>query len=246
MENEITSTKTSTWLWIIAGAIIAYVVYKSMFKTSSSGGGTTVIQSQPAQNDASAISSALSQLQQSDQAALSSMSSAITQGFQSVLTGQTSLASGISDMFTTEAAGIKKLFDGMSATLADDFKAMNDAIGKDFSSLETDISGLSKSLKTSFTSLETDITNLSTSQQSGFAAQSTAAAYSAGASAFTAIKAVLGGENTTADAISKTLPNCVKGNNIDFQCLGQAIISGKTSIGDIVHAKGSFQLPGGG
>jgi hypothetical protein len=255
MENDIKSS-WRTWAWVIAGAVIAYVVYKKMYGSTSSGTSTTVVttgsgsstttsgSASQTSSEASSIQSALDTYAQQDQAAFQAMGTAITNGFQSVLSGQTSLANGISAMFQTEATGIKSLFTSLNATIATEFQNLGTQITKVNSDLQTvynETKTIESALAGDFGKITDSLTGIQSSLKSQQSSQATANAIDAGIQAYLAIKAALGGQNTTAKAMQAALPNCFTNGQPDFACIGNAILSGKVTIGQMIASGGGFQ-----
>lgn len=232
-----------------AGIIIAYLLYKHFVSSKQTTptvvtvapGGTA--SSNTAATEASAFQNALSGYAAQDNQALAAMGNAITNGFASTVSGQTSMMTGITKMFEAEAAGFKKLFDGLTgqvSALATEVQTDYGNVSADLGKLSTSLDSLTSTLTNDYKSLSTSLSTIISAQKTQGTAATTASNYSVGTSAYLAVKAALGGENTTMQAIGGALPQCMTSSGPDFACIGQAILSGKITIADIVAQKGSF------
>ncbi len=233
MENDVKSMPT--WFWYVAAIVAAYGIYaylKAKSSVSSSvaseiAGVTASTGAAPASSgsssvDLTGVNSSLSTIT----ASLNNIPSLMTADFSQAIAG---LGAGMTQM----ESDIKGYLAQQTASINSGMGAMANQIDTGFAAQQKSFGGLTTLINTenaSISSLSTSVGQVTANE-----------AQIAGMSAFSVIKDILGGLNTANNAIAKSLPSCVSGsgNNaaIDYNCLGSAILSGKTSVATITGGK---------
>ena len=221
------------WFWWIAAAVAAYGVY-AYLKAKAAGATSSTASEVQAVSQAAGVAPVSS----GSSVDLSGVTSGITGIQSSVNALPASITATIAQAVAGLGAGMTQMETDIHGYMAQQTQAINTGFGAMANQIDT---GFAANLK-QFASLSTLINNenatIANLQQSVTSSTSNEAVL-AGLEAFNAVKNQLGGLNTTNDAIAKAAPSCVTGSGndakIDFQCLGQLILSGKI---DPTHISG--------
>ncbi len=233
MENDIKSMPG--WFWYVAAAVAAYGVY-AYLKAKALGSTSSVASEVQAVSQAAGVAPASGS--SGSTVDLSGVTSGITSLQSSVNAIPGSLTATIAQAVSALGAGMTQMEADIKSYIDQQTQAIQTGFGSMANQIDTGFAAQLKSINSLSTLITTENATISGLQQSVTTATSNEAVL-AGMTAFNTVKAQLGGLNTTNDAIAKAAPSCVQGSGnsakIDFECLGQLILSGKL---DPTHISG--------